>query len=193
MSTIVSNSSVHEIEDIKFPIPILPSSSNHSCETEQQLPFIQMQISHNKNSDATNSQQQLLHQDNEQDSHDNHRLDASHQGDHDLLTMPLIMAQEDSLMESGSIRSRNNGTLADPNNTKHNLVKLSKRHKRKHSTKKDSSLPSNRRWCCYSCPAPFVRSTLSVMNFLARVLFWCTVLATVTAIAWYSYELKNNG
>jgi hypothetical protein len=31
------------------------------------------------------------------------------------------------------------------------------------------------------------------MNFLARVLFWCTVVATVAAIGWYSYELKNNG
>jgi hypothetical protein len=43
------------------------------------------------------------------------------------------------------------------------------------------------------CPAPFVRSTISFMNFMARILFWATVLGTAAAVIWYSHELKNNG
>lgn len=139
-------------------------------------------------------------EDTEDDDRDNDgdRNEAPLQSEHNMLIMPLMMAQEDSLIESGSIRSRNNGSVNETNSTKQKRLKDSKRKKRKQSSvssnkhaKKDTT--SSKRWCCYSCPAPFVRSTLSVMNFLARVLFWCTVVATVTAIGWYSYELKNNG
>lgn len=45
--------------------------------------------------------------------------------------------------------------------------------------------------CCYN--RTFVRSTLSFMNFLARVLFWCSAFASVAAVIWYSYELKKHG
>ena len=32
-----------------------------------------------------------------------------------------------------------------------------------------------------------------VMHAMARLLFWATVVGTVAAVVWYSYELKNNG
>ena len=32
-----------------------------------------------------------------------------------------------------------------------------------------------------------------VMHVMARLLFWATVVGTVAAVVWYSYELKNNG
>ena len=39
-------------------------------------------------------------------------------------------------------------------------------------------------WCC---------STLSCMNVVARVLSWCTVVASLAGVIWYSYELKKTG
>ena len=45
--------------------------------------------------------------------------------------------------------------------------------------------------CCRD--RTFVRSTLHLMNIVAKILMWCTVLALVVAVGWYSYELKNKG
>lgn len=145
--------------------------------------------------------------------------DTPTEQEHNLsLMMPLIMASEDSMTESGSIRSRNT-----TNNNNNATTVTSASHSKKHKHKRRKHNPTNstssssltcsklvgtttnsnntnsnhknaiRRGWCWLCPAPFVRSTLTVMNFLARVLFWCTVVATVAAIGWYSYELKNNG
>ena len=36
-------------------------------------------------------------------------------------------------------------------------------------------------------------STLSCMNVVARVLSWCTVVASLAGVIWYSYELKKTG
>ncbi|MGK3733528.1 MAG: hypothetical protein ACI8RD_002720 [Bacillariaceae sp.] len=46
-------------------------------------------------------------------------------------------------------------------------------------------------WCCND--RKIVRSTLSCMNVVARVLSWCTVVASLAAVIWYSYELKKTG
>lgn len=171
-----------DIDEDGSHLPISRLPSNHSPTPRQQL--------HPDSND----------EDTEDGDHDND-VDLNEtplQSEHNLLVVPLLMAQEDSLIESGSIRSRNNGSVNESNSTKQKRLKDSKRKKRKQSSASSSKLAkkdtaSSRRWCCSSCPAPFVRSTLSVMNFLARVLFWCTVVATVAAIGWYSYELKNNG
>ena len=32
-----------------------------------------------------------------------------------------------------------------------------------------------------------------VMNILAKILVWSSVVALAAAVVWYSYELKNNG
>jgi hypothetical protein len=78
-----------------------------------------------------------------------------------------------------------------------------RRRRRKHTALEDegllendssSSSPSSRwRQWCFCRDRKFVRSTLSCMNFVARVLLWCSVLAMVVLVVWYSYELKNNG
>jgi len=46
-------------------------------------------------------------------------------------------------------------------------------------------------WCCYD--RKIVRNTLSCMKVVARVLSWCTVVAMVVGVIWYSYELKKTG
>jgi hypothetical protein len=46
-------------------------------------------------------------------------------------------------------------------------------------------------WCCND--RKIVRSTLSCMNVVARVLSWCTVVASLAGVIWYSYELKKTG
>ena len=102
------------------------------------------------------------------------------QSEQELLMMPLMMAPEDTLVESGSIRSRNKSRKDDSS-------KRRRKRKRKHDS--DGAASVLGKWC----PAPFVRSTLSVMNFMARLLFWGSVVAMVAAVVWYSYELKNNG
>eukprot|EP00536_Pseudo-nitzschia_multiseries_P007443 jgi/Psemu1/17979/gm1.17979_g len=45
--------------------------------------------------------------------------------------------------------------------------------------------------CCRD--RKIVRSTLSCMNVVARILSWCTVVASVAGVVWYSYELKKTG
>ena len=48
--------------------------------------------------------------------------------------------------------------------------------------------------CCTPCrDRTFVRSTMVIMNVLAKILVWSSVVALVAAVVWYSYELKNNG
>jgi len=46
-------------------------------------------------------------------------------------------------------------------------------------------------WCCHD--RKIVRSTLSCMNVVARILSWCSVIASVAGVVWYSYELKKTG
>jgi hypothetical protein len=31
------------------------------------------------------------------------------------------------------------------------------------------------------------------MNLLAKLLFWCSAVASAAAVVWYSYELKKHG
>lgn len=86
-----------------------------------------------------------------------------------------------------------------------------RRHKRKRRNSKDYSNESGvtfaagspskhllSSWSLFGsstkcCDRTFVRSTLSFMNLLARLLFWCSALASVAAVVWYSYELKKHG
>ena len=43
------------------------------------------------------------------------------------------------------------------------------------------------------CPGLYTRSTINAMNFLARILFWSSLVAMVAAVIWYSYELFQHG
>ncbi len=46
---------------------------------------------------------------------------------------------------------------------------------------------------CHESTARVLRTTVSVMNFLARVLLWGSFLAMIVGVVWYSRELKING
>jgi len=61
------------------------------------------------------------------------------------------------------------------------------------SSKKDPRCPGlwGMCWCCRD--RKIVRSTLSCMNVVARIVSWCTVVASVAGVVWYSYELKKTG
>ena len=50
-----------------------------------------------------------------------------------------------------------------------------------------------RRFCRDSSQHYLVRTTVSVMSFMARVLLWGSFLAMVVGVVWYSRELKMNG
>lgn len=50
-----------------------------------------------------------------------------------------------------------------------------------------------RRFCHATSQHYLVRTTVSVMNLLARILLWTSFLAMVVAVVWYSRELKMNG
>ena len=49
------------------------------------------------------------------------------------------------------------------------------------------------RACCRNTTATAVRSTVKLMNLVARALLWCTTAALAAAVFWYSYELLNHG
>ena len=58
----------------------------------------------------------------------------------------------------------------------------------------ESTMDTNkwrRLFCCRD--RKFRRNLQSCMNFVARLLLWCTILASVALVVFYSYELKNNG
>lgn len=46
---------------------------------------------------------------------------------------------------------------------------------------------------CRESTTQVLRTTVSVMNFLARVLLWGSFLAMIVGVVWYSRELKING
>lgn len=50
-----------------------------------------------------------------------------------------------------------------------------------------------RRFCHATSQHYLVRTTVSVMNLLARILLWTSFLAMVVAVVWYSRELKMKG
>eukprot|EP00970_Alexandrium_tamarense_P009368 scaffold1868_cov194-Alexandrium_tamarense.AAC.12 len=50
-----------------------------------------------------------------------------------------------------------------------------------------------RRFCRDSSQHYLVRTTVSVMNLLSRILLWGSFVAMVVGVVWYSRELKMNG
>jgi len=107
------------------------------------------------------------------------------QSEHDLLMMPLMMATEDSLTTNNSTNNETASIIRSRKQKKDDDSSQTKRSKRRRAKQRNNNNSNNNN--------PFWRSTMTVMNFLARLLFWGTVVATVAAVVWYSYELKNNG
>jgi len=109
-----------------------------------------------------------------------------------------------STSNSYSIRSR----LRAPSTDNHSKrSKKNRRHRRrrqqtKHTTD-SSSATSTKKYIfptkvLYNCcdndyTRDVVRSTLTVMHFLGRMLLWSSVFATAAGLVWYSNELKING
>jgi hypothetical protein len=71
------------------------------------------------------------------------------------------------------------------------------RQKRKQTTDVEdgsAATPTAAKWCLWCCPNHRFRQNIQTcMNFVARLLLWCTIFASVALVVWYSYELKNNG
>jgi len=52
------------------------------------------------------------------------------------------------------------------------------------------------RYCCRQTSLlqrELYKNTIVVMNFLARVLFWLSLLSMIVGVVWYSMELANHG
>lgn len=46
---------------------------------------------------------------------------------------------------------------------------------------------------CHNTSRQILRTTVSIMNFIARILLWGSFIATIVGVVWYSHELKMNG
>lgn len=46
---------------------------------------------------------------------------------------------------------------------------------------------------CHNTSRQVLRTTVSIMNFVARILLWGSFIATIVGVVWYSHELKSNG
>jgi hypothetical protein len=69
-----------------------------------------------------------------------------------------------------------------------------KRRRKKRKQTIDEEPNTSAKWRLLFCRDRKVRRNIqSCMNFVARLLLWCTVVASVALVVWYSYELKNNG
>ena len=113
---------------------------------------------------------------------------------------------QDALEEAGTASATAVGhpKLLRSRKTKKSSHKTdSKRHRRRRRSSKDFDMdasssshtkqPSSLGSKCCTCDRTLVRSTLSCMNILAKLLFWCSALASAAAVVWYSYELKKHG
>ena len=86
------------------------------------------------------------------------------------------------------LRSRKGGSGGGGNH------KHPKRKRRQRAYSKDEIPPTSAwRWLICCRDRTLVRSTLSCMNLVAKMLLWCSAIASAAAVIWYSYELKNNG
>jgi hypothetical protein len=70
-----------------------------------------------------------------------------------------------------------------------------KRRRKKRQQGMNADEPNHSaKWRILCCRDRNVRRNIqSCMNFVARLLLWCTVVISVSLVVWYSYELKNNG
>jgi hypothetical protein len=109
--------------------------------------------------------------------------------------------------QQGFMRSRKaaNGSSSSNHNTKNTHFRRKRKHKRHHqkhphalelSTESESNISNsnnNNSLLNKMCRDRMVRSTLTVMKVLAKVLLWTSAVASCAAVVWYSNELKSNG
>ena len=110
-------------------------------------------------------------------------------------TMPLMPPSASARSKPiTTFRSRKNPTnrlLRHSKRKRHRLGSSSKHHNANALNLLEEQPPPPFLRCCRD--RTLVRSTLSCMNLVAKMLFWSSALASVAAVVWYSYELKNNG
>ena len=104
---------------------------------------------------------------------------------------------------SAKMRSRKGNGGATKTRNQHHRRRRGRRQDSHHSDGTDHAASCCCPWWCFgsTCGGTFwccndrkiVRSTLSCMNVVARILSWCTVVASVAGVVWYSYELKKTG
>lgn len=149
---------------------------------------------------------------------DNTALDyVAEEDDHDEenaaemeLTSLLSSSQKTSFIDNSEKkqsvqagpRLTNRNDKRSEDKRKHKRIRSSRIHSNLESIPDDLSssasglLLRNGPFCCYNgsyCFYRNFRSTLQCMNFMARIVLWCTILALVVAVVWYSYELHNHG
>eukprot|EP00934_Nitzschia_sp_Nitz4_P002162 Nitzschia sp. Nitz4//scaffold9_size221794//163764//166205//NITZ4_001370-RA/size221794-snap-gene-0.109-mRNA-1//1//CDS//3329561073//2162//frame0 len=168
--------------------------------------------------DASQVDSLLQHQDqqDQQDQHPHLSQDAelSHSASTAAATASANHAQngQDLLLPITAPAAAPTAIAASPNvrsrRPKAHRDHHSKRRGRRRTSSKDyhaeSFASSSSASTCFGCCRPsangccqryqaLVRSTLSCMNILARILFWCSALASVAAVVWYSIELRKHG
>jgi len=111
----------------------------------------------------------------------NYTEDCEDCGDETTESLMFPLVTTSPQVSSDSVRSRKRSSGDDQN-------KSSRRNpaRRKEKLKK----------CCdevMKFHLGVLRNTISVMNFLARILFWCSLAALAGAVIWYSRELAYYG
>mmetsp|Transcript_1671 Transcript_1671/g.3715 ORF Transcript_1671/g.3715 Transcript_1671/m.3715 type:complete len:828 (-) Transcript_1671:157-2640(-) len=133
-------------------------------------------------------------------SNNNNNKKSEHEGLIPAASPSNIYNPNNMLREQGTtpnatnVCSRRIGSAASINQRK--------QHRRRRRRKVDHNADNINRCCfgfscgglCWCCnDRKIVRSTLSCMNVVAKILSWCTVVASVAGVVWYSYELKKTG
>lgn len=90
---------------------------------------------------------------------------------------------------------RNSGRRHSPHRDRQRRAKRRNRSEVHSSLSVDEMSDSSetKRCCDNKYTHHIVQSTLTLMNFLAKVLLYGSIIATVAGVVWYSLELKNNG
>eukprot|EP00547_Thalassionema_nitzschioides_P009147 CAMPEP_0194229014 /NCGR_PEP_ID=MMETSP0156-20130528/43673_1 /TAXON_ID=33649 /ORGANISM="Thalassionema nitzschioides, Strain L26-B" /LENGTH=706 /DNA_ID=CAMNT_0038961549 /DNA_START=212 /DNA_END=2332 /DNA_ORIENTATION=- len=114
-------------------------------------------------------------------------IDNDDDDDDNNLLLPLMMnPSEDFDTNSVLLRSRNNTAPQQRN-------KASQQQMQPFSSPNRGSSYGRQRNGSSVSTMNQPKKYAIVMMFFARLLFWASVCATVAAVIWYSYELKNNG
>jgi hypothetical protein len=115
--------------------------------------------------------------------------------------LPLIPGEAPSLFSTTTAAARTDSKSSIFRSRKTSGLKRQKNKKRRRRPRLASyedrlvaQASKRESRCCKPCrDRTFVRSTMVVMNILAKILVWSSVIALAAAVVWYSYELKNNG
>lgn len=116
--------------------------------------------------------------------------DGENSNDPEALMTPLVLNTSSSISASGEneIRSRKRTTSGEIKPIVDKVARSSKQfYNKRHERLRE---------CCdkaLEIQRNVLRNTISFMNFLAKILFWFSLLAMSVGVIWYSRELAVNG